>query len=195
MTARCCSSPRMTATLRIEVGYGLEGALNDATANRIVDEIIVPYFKRGEFYAGIDAGVDGDDAGDRRRAVAAAESAPAGAGDTISSRCCSSPSGWWWFWAACCARCSGRLPGAMLMGGCRVRAGLDAGRPLLVALIAGVIAFVFVLLGGGAGGRGFGGGGLGGGFGGGGFGGGSFGGGGFSGGGGGFGGGGASGRW
>lgn len=43
--------------LRIEVGYGLEGALNDATAKRIVAEIISPYFKRGEFYAGVDAGV------------------------------------------------------------------------------------------------------------------------------------------
>lgn len=43
--------------LRIEVGYGLEGALNDATAKRIVSEVITPYFKRGEFYPGIDAGV------------------------------------------------------------------------------------------------------------------------------------------
>src|SRR5512135_1201311 len=43
--------------LRIEVGYGLEGALNDATAKRIVSDVISPYFKRGEFYAGIDAGV------------------------------------------------------------------------------------------------------------------------------------------
>lgn len=43
--------------LRIEVGYGLEGALNDATAKRIVAEIISPYFKRAEFYAGIDAGL------------------------------------------------------------------------------------------------------------------------------------------
>lgn len=44
--------------LRIEVGYGLEGALNDATAKRIVSEIIAPEFKRGAFYEGIDAGVD-----------------------------------------------------------------------------------------------------------------------------------------
>jgi uncharacterized protein len=43
--------------LRIEVGYGLEGVLNDATAKRIVSEVITPYFKRGEFYPGIDAGV------------------------------------------------------------------------------------------------------------------------------------------
>jgi uncharacterized protein len=44
--------------LRIEVGYGLEGALNDATAKRIVSETISPYFKRKDFYAGIDAGLD-----------------------------------------------------------------------------------------------------------------------------------------
>ena len=44
--------------LRIEVGYGLEGALNDATAKRIVSEAIAPRFKDGDFYAGIDAGID-----------------------------------------------------------------------------------------------------------------------------------------
>jgi uncharacterized protein len=43
--------------LRIEVGYGLEGALPDAIANRIIDEIITPRFKRGDFYGGIQAGV------------------------------------------------------------------------------------------------------------------------------------------
>ncbi len=44
--------------LRIEVGYGLEGAVNDATAKRIVAEEITPRFKQGDFYAGINAGVD-----------------------------------------------------------------------------------------------------------------------------------------
>lgn len=43
--------------LRIEVGYGLEGALNDATSKRIISETIVPFFKQGEFYQGITAGV------------------------------------------------------------------------------------------------------------------------------------------
>lgn len=43
--------------LRIEVGYGLEGALNDATAKRIISETISPRFKKGDFYGGIDAGV------------------------------------------------------------------------------------------------------------------------------------------
>jgi uncharacterized protein len=44
--------------LRIEVGYGLEGALNDATARRIIDEIITPKFRSGDFAGGISAGVD-----------------------------------------------------------------------------------------------------------------------------------------
>ena len=44
--------------LRIEVGYGLEGAVTDAEANRIIDEYIVPRFKRGEFYRGLHSGLD-----------------------------------------------------------------------------------------------------------------------------------------
>ena len=44
--------------LRIEVGYGLEGAVNDATAKRIISETITPHFKQGDYFAGIDAGVD-----------------------------------------------------------------------------------------------------------------------------------------
>jgi uncharacterized protein len=35
--------------IRIEVGYGLEGALNDATAKRIISETISPRFKAGGF--------------------------------------------------------------------------------------------------------------------------------------------------
>jgi uncharacterized protein len=44
--------------LRIEVGYGLEGSLTDATASRIIDEIIVPKFRNGDFAGGISAGVE-----------------------------------------------------------------------------------------------------------------------------------------
>ena len=43
--------------LRIEVGYGLEGALTDVTARRIIDEVIVPRFKAGDFTGGIAAGL------------------------------------------------------------------------------------------------------------------------------------------
>lgn len=44
--------------LRIEVGYGLEGALTDATSRRIIDEDITPKFKSGDFAGGISAGVN-----------------------------------------------------------------------------------------------------------------------------------------
>lgn len=44
--------------LRIEVGYGLEGALTDVTSKRIIDEIITPKFRQNDFAGGISAGVD-----------------------------------------------------------------------------------------------------------------------------------------
>jgi uncharacterized protein len=44
--------------LRIEVGYGLEGALTDVTSRRIIDETITPKFRAGDFAGGISAGVD-----------------------------------------------------------------------------------------------------------------------------------------
>ena len=169
--------------LRIEVGYGLEGALNDATTKRIVAEIITPFFRRGEFYAGVDAGmaammrvIDGEPLPSPQRAAAS------GSYDIESLLFIA-------FGLVVVAggmlrALLGRFPAAMLMGGALgVLAWLTVA-PLLVALLVGLMAFVFVLFGGA--GRGFGG--HGGGFGG-------TRGGGFGGGGGGFGGGGASGRW
>jgi uncharacterized protein len=44
--------------LRIEVGYGLEGALTDATTRRIIDEVITPKFKAGDFAGGVRAGIE-----------------------------------------------------------------------------------------------------------------------------------------
>jgi uncharacterized protein len=44
--------------LRIEVGYGLEGALPDALCDQIIRKEITPAFKKGNFYEGINAGVD-----------------------------------------------------------------------------------------------------------------------------------------
>ncbi|KAB7729411.1 TPM domain-containing protein [Rudanella paleaurantiibacter] len=39
----------------IATGYGLEGAIPDAVANRIVDNIIVPAFKQQQYFQGLDA--------------------------------------------------------------------------------------------------------------------------------------------
>ncbi|MGH9361472.1 MAG: TPM domain-containing protein, partial [Thermoanaerobaculia bacterium] len=44
--------------MRLEVGYGLEGALTDLESRQILDQIIRPAFRRGDFAGGIEAGVD-----------------------------------------------------------------------------------------------------------------------------------------
>ena len=44
--------------MRIEVGYGLEGELTDVAARRIIGDTVAPLFSRGQFAAGINAGVD-----------------------------------------------------------------------------------------------------------------------------------------
>jgi len=45
--------------MRIEVGYGLEGALPDVIAKRIIEEQIKPRFQQGDYEGGISAGVNG----------------------------------------------------------------------------------------------------------------------------------------
>ncbi|WP_315385926.1 YgcG family protein [Microvirgula aerodenitrificans] len=177
---------RNDRSLRIEVGYGLEGALNDATAKRIISEIIVPHFRDGDFYAGIDAGLDS------MMAVIDGEPLPApqaprgenGGGGLDLLVFAVVPV---FVLGGLLRSMLGRLPAALLLG-----AGTAAvfewlfATPLLLTLGAGALSFVLTLLGIV---------GTGGGFGGGGFSGGGGRGGGFGGGGGGFGGGGASGRW
>jgi uncharacterized protein len=183
--------------LRIEVGYGLEGALNDAVSKRIISEIITPRFQSGDFYGGITAGigqiirvVDGETLpAPKERPLGVAEVqryAPVlfilllGVGGVLRLML-------------------GKFAGALVTGGAvGVVAWLLVGA-LSIAFGAGLLALLFTLFSGGIVRRGIAGhprGGFGGGgFGGGGFGGGGSSGGGFSGGGGGFGGGGASGKW
>lgn len=183
-------------TVRIEVGYGLEGVLNDATASRIIREVIVPRFREGDFYGGISA------AADRMIRVIDGEPLPeprpgpqveGGTLQMLPVLFILALVG-----GAILRRALGRVFGSLATGGAvGIVAWLLVGT-LAIALIAAVLTFLFTLVGGlGTGRRYYGGlpGGYGG-WGGGGFGGGgSGGGGGFSGGGGSFGGGGASGRW
>lgn len=44
--------------IRIEVGYGLEGALPDALASRIINDDITPRFRSGNYGEGLSAGVE-----------------------------------------------------------------------------------------------------------------------------------------
>ena len=179
--------------LRIEVGYGLEGALNDATSKRIISETILPPFKQQDFYGGITAGVgqiirvvDGEP-------LPAPGKTPSGAIGGIANIQQYAP---FLFILALAVggvlrATLGKVPGSLLTGGAVAVVAWFMVGALSMALIAGVLALFVTLLSGSMGGHGIGGyyGGLGGG------GRGGFGGGGFSGGGGGFGGGGASGRW
>lgn len=44
--------------MRVEVGYGLEGAIPDAVAKRIIAEQLAPAFKQGQFYVGLNLATD-----------------------------------------------------------------------------------------------------------------------------------------
>jgi uncharacterized protein len=173
--------------LRIEVGYGLEGALNDATASRIIREAIVPRFREGDFYGGINAGVD------RMLRVIDGEPLPepaspapqvgGGLGQSLPILLVLAVVG-----GGLLRRMLGKTVGSVVTGGAVGTVAWFLVGAVSIAVLAGILAFIFTLVGGGAGRRYYGGfpGGLGGG---------GFGGGGFRGGGGSFGGGGASGRW
>jgi uncharacterized protein len=184
-------------TLRIEVGYGLEGALTDAACKRIISEVIVPRFREGDFHGGIAAGID------RILRVIDGEPLPKPAErKTGAFRVLGQLAFFLPFLLLIVGGALqivlGRLFGALATGGIVSFVAWMLMGTIFIAAAAGILVFLFVLLVGAMGERGYGGGHLGGGFGGGGFGGGGFGGGGFGGGGfggGGFGGGGASGRW
>jgi uncharacterized protein len=45
-------------TARIQTGYGLEGAVPDAIAKRIISNTLVPAFKRNQYHAGLDRATD-----------------------------------------------------------------------------------------------------------------------------------------
>ncbi|MER1941194.1 TPM domain-containing protein [Castellaniella caeni] len=172
-------------TVRIEVGYGLEGALTDLTSGRIISELILPRFRQQDFYGGIAAGVgqiirtvDGE-------ALPAPEDrGPAPQGDIQRY-------GPVLFIVALALggllrSTIGRVPGAVVTGGVVGAVAWLMVGALSIALFSAIAALLFTLMGGGRalhglgglyrGGRGHRGGG-------------------FRGGGGGFGGGGASGRW
>jgi uncharacterized protein len=172
--------------MRIEVGYGLEGAIPDALAKRIVAEKMAPRFKEGDFAGGLDAAVAALGGLIRGEALPAprAPQADTGGGDDGAL---------WLFAAIVFAGVFNRLLG---LAGSLLAAAVAGGLAwwvfgsMLAAIIAALLAFFFSFARGGklgsggfsssGGGGGFSGGGVGGGF---------------SGGGGSFGGGGASGSW
>lgn len=172
--------------MRIEVGYGLEGAIPDVVAKRIIAEVMAPAFRKGDFAGGLAAAVD------TLARLVDGESLP-----PPPARQQNKPQAGGFGEMLPLLLFGGLIVGGLLrsifgsfLGG-TINGGLIGlavfllGGGLLFALVLGVMAFIFTMSGGiglpmGIGGGGFGGG---------------SGGGGFSGGGGSFGGGGASGDW
>jgi uncharacterized protein len=164
--------------LRIEVGRGLEGVIPDAIAKRIIDEHIVPRFKKGEFADGIDVGVE------RMIKLVDGEPLPPPARGRASSGQFEENMGWaallLMIFSGLLRWLLGAFLGGVIVGAAAGAVALWMGATMIMAGVIGVIAFVVTLLGitnvgrvigGGSGGGSWGGGG------------------------GGFGGGGASGRW
>jgi len=187
--------------LRVEVGRGLEGAIPDAVAKRVVSDVITPHFRSGDYYGGVAAGTDA------LMKLIEGEGLPAPQSGVII-RGVHRPIDFQTIFLLFVAlvvtdaifrRLFGRVVGAGISGGIVGAIVWLAAGVLAFAVIGGLIGFVIALVngmgsrhggwssggwpgGGWSGGGGFGGGGFGGG-------------GGFSGGGGGFSGGGASGSW
>lgn len=67
-------------TVRIEVGRGLEGAIPDAIAKRIIAETLVPRFRQGDFYGGLSAAIERLGAIMEGEALPAPEALPDSAG-------------------------------------------------------------------------------------------------------------------
>lgn len=174
--------------VRIEVGYGLEGAIPDAIAKRIIEESIVPRFRAGDFPGGLEAAVS--DLG--RLIDGESLPAPAVVRESDSSEGIALFVGML-FVGAILRAIFGRLGGAAVGGGVAAGVAVMLGSPVASAAGFGLVIFLMLLAGFGGSGSGGGAGWTGGSPGGGRSGGGGAGG--FGGGGGSFGGGGASGRW
>ena len=181
---------------RVEVGYGLEGALNDATVSRIGREVMAPRFREGDYFGGISAAldrmirvIDGEPLPEPR-------AAPQVDGGTLQALPVLLVLAF--VVGSILRRVFGRFFGSLAAGGAVAGLAWLLVGTLAIAVLAGILGFFFTLVGGGGSGRRYYGGppgGFGGWSGGGGWGGGGLGGGGFRGGGGSFGGGGASVRW
>jgi uncharacterized protein len=141
--------------MRLEVGYGLEGPLPDATAKRIIDETVAPLFRQGDFYGGINSGVD--------RAIRVIDGEPLpppdrrwSGGRETNGRGIGNALPFLIFVvfgaSAILRRALGRGGGALATGGVTGGIAYLLTQLLAVAAFAGLFAFVFALLFGGGGG-------------------------------------------
>jgi uncharacterized protein len=133
--------------LRIEVGYGLEGALTDVTSKRIIDEDITPKFKSGDFAGGVSAGIN------KMIRVIDGEKLPAPEPPHWQNTGLFDVSDMFnpfllipvFLLGGVMRSMLGRLVGSVVSGGVVTLVAWFLFGSLIAAMVAGVIAFVFVL--------------------------------------------------
>ncbi len=140
-------------TVRIEVGYGLEGALTDALSKRIINDAIIPRFKLQDFYGGILAGVvqiglviDGE----ALPTPVPAQKLVVDQEGVLSSLFILFLIGL--LMGGFLRKIFGRSLGAVITGFAVLMIGWFIADSLITALLGGLIAFIVTLLGGGLGG-------------------------------------------
>jgi uncharacterized protein len=126
--------------LRLEVGYGLEGVLTDATSRRIIAETVAPYFRQNQFAAGINAGVDRVISvvgkGEPLRRPRLSSNRVAASAASISERFSSSCSSWCRFSAASWHAVFGKVLGSTVGGGIVGTVAWIIGGSLLIGVAA-----------------------------------------------------------
>jgi len=130
--------------MRIEVGYGLEGAIPDLIAKRVITEIMAPSFKQGDFNGGISKAVDA------LMGLIAGEQLPAPAKQTNQGD-------WGDFLplllvgglilGSILRAVFGDFFGGVLNGGIIAALAWFFGIALLIALLLGIVAFILTLIG------------------------------------------------
>lgn len=131
--------------MRIEVGYGLEGAIPDAVARRIIAERMTPRFQAGDYAGGLSSAVDA------LGRVIAGEGLPAPAPGAGAD---DAPEGADWlsllifvaFAGFILTRMFGPLPGALLGGAGGGALLVQAGVSLVTGVAAGLVLFFLLLL-------------------------------------------------
>lgn len=130
--------------MRIEVGYGLEGAIPDLVAKRVIAEIMAPNFRQGDFYGGISKAVDA------LISLIAGEQLPApskqnsqnGIGDFLPLLLVGGL-----ILGGILRAVFGDFFGGVLNGGIIAMLAWFFGVALLIALLFGIVAFILTLIG------------------------------------------------
>ena len=139
--------------LRLQVGKGFEGSLTDVTSKRIIEEVIVPPFRKGDFAGGINAGVD------KVFSVVAGEKLPPPRSSSSSSSSVSH--GWpisdwlgylifaglglFWAFGSFQSRLFGRIGGSLVGGTIAGAIGWFVTSLAIVAVGVGILVFLFLL--------------------------------------------------